>query len=153
MDENTVVLLVGLCLIVLGAFLKLVQHYFIDDILEKQKLEYRPSKVNEDLPLGTGNSIGFSLIQGVNFHRYYNGIQVFAFIHYHFFVLLFLPIVPLGCYDARVVGRKHKATTYQIKNKQEMNKWEVLWIYSFSWGIGLIAIGLIMFVCSLFSYL
>lgn len=152
MDGNTLTLLIGLGLIMLGAILKVLQVCISDNVLEKQKLEYKPSKVSEEMLLGTGNGIGFSLFDGFSCQRYYNGHPVmYCSIYYHFFVILYMPIIPLGCYDAYLVKRQHKTAIYQIRNKQVMNKWEILYLYCLYWGFVLIVIGLIMFVCCILA--
>lgn len=150
MNSDIITLLIGFGMILIGGLLFPLNHYLEDNILAFKKLQYVNSKPNGGLSLGTGNSIGFSLLEGVNLNRYIGNRYVCS-VSYHFFVILYLPIIPLGCYNARCTGHARKGSSYLIGGKQKMNFWEILWIYTGYWSYSLVIIGIIFVIISLIA--
>lgn len=97
-------------------------------------------------PLGTGNGIGFTLLNGGG--RY--DVNTNSTAWYLFFCFFFIPILPLGCYRASEVGSRGKSMQYRIFGHEKWRFWEVLSIYlaSYSWIGGIVFI--IAIICEFF---
>ena len=99
-------------------------------------------------PLGTFNGIGFTLMRGGR-HDFGTNSQAW----YLFFVILFIPIFPVGCCRATQVDSSGKGNSYRIYGYEKWSIWEVLSIYINSYiyivGVALLLM-LIFFIISFF---
>lgn len=99
-----------------------------------------------DPPLGTLNGIGFILCDGWGRYESDTNSNV-----YYLFFFFFVPIVPVGCYRAREIGRSGNRTQYQIFGHEKWRFGEVVAIYlSYIPWIGGI-ISLIALIASFFD--
>lgn len=98
--------------------------------------------------LETWNLCGFTLIDtGILDYR------TMASIQYHFFIILGLPIVPMGCVLASEgmtnrINHKRSLTNYTIYSSVKWNACEILSIYIVRWSV-IIIIGCLLYLFSL----
>ena len=94
-------------------------------------------------PLGTMNGIGFTLYEGGRFD-----IHTMSSSHYLFFCLL-IPLFPVDCYRAQMIGSSGKSTRYKIFGHEKWRFWEVFSIYlrAYSWLGGIISV--IALICAI----
>lgn len=78
--------------------------------------------------LGTINGCGRVLLTGDNFTRCIDDVPVCE-VYYHFFVLCGIPLIPLGCYDAKCISESSNKATYIVGTDQKMDRLELLYIY------------------------
>lgn len=136
------------CLLALAGFVGL--WFFNDKVIVEKFIEptrqYPYTKFEKcDPPLGTANGIGFTLY-GTGRYDYNTGSTA----HYLFFCF-FIPLLPLGCYRAQMVGSKGRSTQYRIFGHEKWRFWEVISIYlsTYSWIGGIISI--IALICTFFD--
>lgn len=107
----------------------------------------KPANGKSPLFLGTGNGIGI-VLWGDFDRQPINSQSVTA---QYAFICLFIPIIPIGCYNAETTSFSSKmgkgsTTTYNVSGTQPWRFIEVIqiycWWYSFV-GLGLAIIGII----------
>lgn len=139
MSGEVTFLLVSVGVLAFGLLLTVLRK-MIDEKLASRPIQVTPVQLNADIKLGTINGCGMKLYGGTNIIRYYRE-QPLCHVYYHFFVLFFLPIIPLGCYVAECVEDSFNHSSYKIGGDQEMNFMELLYVYVTSWRKGFIIVG------------
>ena len=138
--------LIGLGMIFLGIILFVI-HTRIKEKIESKKLDIKPldHQSGESPSLWVGNQMMGTVMFG-QFER--ESAPFGAYAMYNFFMLLWLPIIPLGCYLAEEsYGRK--GNSYRVYCELKFEGREVLDIYLQRWGIGLAIIGVIVMIANL----
>ena len=144
MSGEVTFLLVSVGVLTFGLLLTLVRK-MINEKLASKRIQLTPAQLYADIKLGTINGCGMKLYGGENIRRY-QGEQPICHVYYHFFVLLFLPIIPLGCYVAECVEDSFNYSSYNVGSDQEMNFMELLYVYVTSWRKWFIIVGVILTV-------
>lgn len=121
-----------------------------------KKIKPRYNGENTDIPMGTINGIGLTLY-GMDFRSHSDFAPGNRFISsevkYLFFTILYIPLLPLGCYRVNLSGfqRKYKGsvTSYNVYGTERWVLWELLYIYCVPCLVGS-AIWAICVICSMF---
>jgi hypothetical protein len=146
MDTKTTWAIVGLVMIIVGIVFFFL-HTVVKKKIEGKKLDIKPldHQSGESPSLWVGNQ----MMGTVMFGQYERESAPFgAYAMYNCFMLLWLPIIPLGCYLAtESYGRK--GNSYRVYCELKMEGKELLDIYLLRWGIGLAIIGAIVLFCNL----
>lgn len=138
--------IIGLGMIFTGIIFFVI-HTWLKEKIEGKKIDIRPleHQSGESPSLWVGNQIMGAVMFG-RFER--ESAPLGAYAMYNFFMLLWIPIIPLGCYLAEEsYGRK--GNSYRVYCALKFEGREVLDIYLQRWGIGLAIIGLIIMIANL----
>lgn len=145
METKTVWALVGLGMIILGIVF-IFLHKVVKKKIEGAKIDIKPleHQSGESPSLWVGNQMMGTVMFG-QYER--ESAPLGSYAMYNFFMLFWLPIIPLGCYLAQEsYGRK--GNSYRIYCELQSEGNELLDIYLLRWGIGLAIIGAIVMFCN-----
>jgi len=139
-------------LVLCGSGIVMCISRIIRKYIERHPGQSIPANGSSPLFLGTGNGIGILMVG--DFERQpIDGHSVTA---NYTFLSLFLPILPLGCYNASWEGTSRKShkettTTYSVSGSQPWRFIEIVQIYCWWYSFVGMAIGLIGVIASLFG--
>lgn len=147
-------------IISLGVILFLVVFMKIAYELRKKKsdkMQPRYNGENTNIPMGTVNGIGL-VLYGTDFRSHSaltsNHNFISSEVKYLFFTILYVPIIPLGCYRVDLTGYKRKnykrtETSYYVYGTERWAFWEVISIFCIPLLVGSI-IWAICILCAMF---
>lgn len=129
-------MLTTLIIFLVSLAIALVTSFFNDKVIEQYVKDKDIIIPYEREPaLGTGNGIGGTLIQGQRYH-----LPTASYAYYNFFVILYLPIIPLGCYLAKedgfeYINHKRSIRKYKVIGMLKWDILEVIYIYLSTYSI------------------
>lgn len=176
MEPIVKALIISICLFIDFYILLKLSDKLADKIrLKNKQNKLLPSDGNKPMLLGLGNAIGFTMYgeyerlgdtyDRINssdrapknnlssiFHSIYNT----PYVGYCFFVVCFLPIIPLGCYAYKTISNtqvnwKKTTTTYRFYGKQKWNYLELIHIYIEHWSFAMVYLSGISIIICLFD--
>lgn len=93
----------------------------------------RFNKVGRITPIGEFDS-GPAMVTVNGFGSRFVGVPGNPNIKYQFFCILFIPIIPFGCYAAKKVSGNIDGSKYSVFGYAKMNVYEIIGIYMKWWG-------------------